>query len=461
MAEKEEVEIDWSEEEFEGARFSDKRLKTRLVKIAKQFSKQPLSSINQAGEDWADSKGAYRFFDNSKVGEEAVLSPHISRTQERMRAHKIVLAAQDTTELDYSTHSAREGLGPIGNHEGRAKGLMMHTTVAFTEEGLPLGVLTQDVWARALEPREEEKKRVRIEEKESYKWLKALEKTVAATVEGVRVITLGDRESDVYEFLLRAEQLDAEYVIRAAQDRRLETETALLWEKMSKQRVAGRIEIEVAAQPKQPKRVAKAEVRFASVTIKPPQRLKELRIQGWKEVRVWVVWVTEVNPPLGVEPVEWMLLTNVCVNSFEEAIERIDWYGVRFSIEVYHKVLKSGCQVESARLMKAERLKKHLALMCVIAWRLFWMTFLNRTDPEAACTMILTGHEWKALYCRVHKSQKLPDKVPSVREAVRWIASLGGFLGRKGDQEPGVTTVWRGWQRLTDITEDWVSFCTG
>lgn len=269
---------------------------------------------------------------------------------------------------------------------------------------------------------------------------------------------MGDREADVFEFLLRAEQLNARYVIRAAQDRCLAQETTKLWAQLESQPRAGEIEIEITARANQAKRTAKAEVRFAHLTIKPPQRLKELRSEGWKPLCLWAVLVKERNPPAGVEPIEWMLRTNVEVTNFAEAIERVSWYQVRFSSEVYHKVLKSGCKVEEVRLGTAERLKKHLALMSVVAWRLFWMTFLNRVNPETDCTEILTAHEWQALYCRIHKSRELPEKVPTVREAVRWIAKLGGFLGRTGDTEPGVTTVWRGWQRLTDIAEDWLIF---
>lgn len=459
MAEQE-VEVDWSEKEFGVATLGDKRLDVRLVKLAGQFSKQPLSSINQGCEDWADAKAAYRFYDNRKVSEEAVLSPPLVRTPERMKAYQLVLAAQDTTELDYSHHPATTGLGPIGNHEGKAQGLMLHTSFAFSLEGLPLGILSQDVWSREFAARAEDKKQVSIYEKESGKWLKALEAVVKATPKEVAVVQLADRDADVYEFLLRCEQLAARYVIRAAQDRKLDTETTLLWESLSHEKVAGVIEIEVSARANQPQRDVEASVRVARVVIKPPQRLKELSIEGWKAVAVWAVWVKERNPPEGVEPIEWMLLTNVEVNNFADAVERIKWHGIRFSIEVYHKVLKSGCKVEAARLATAERLKKHLAVLCVVAWRLFWMTFLNRTNPEADCTVLLAEHEWKALYCRINKSKKLPEKVPTVREVVRWIARLGGFFGRTGDKEPGVTTVWRGWQRLTDIAEDWLIFNT-
>jgi hypothetical protein len=454
----EDLEVSWSEEEFSNANFGDKRLKKRLVKIAAESLKQPLATINQASEDWAGAKAAYRFFDNEKVTEQEVLFSHQEQTIERMRSYEIVLSVQDTTEADYSHHPSTIGLGPIGNHGKDALGLLLHTSLVFTEEGLPLGVLAQDIWARAEESRKTEKRHTPIEEKESYKWIKGLEQTVGRSPEGVRVVTMGDRESDVFEFLLRAEQLGAEYVIRAAQNRCLDEEARKLWEALESQEVAAEIEIEVAAQANKSKRRAILEVRFAAVTIKPPQRLKELRIEGWKPLCLWAVLVKEKNPAPSVEPIEWMLLTNVEVTNFEDAVQRVKWYQVRFSIEVYHKVLKSGCKVEDARLGTVERLKKHLALMSVVAWRLFWMTFLNRVSSESACTMFLAEHEWKALYCRIHKSKKLPEKVPTVREAVRWIAKLGGFLGRTGDKEPGVTTVWRGWKRLTDIAEDWLIF---
>ena len=166
----------------------------------------------------------------------------------------------------------------------------------------------------------------------------------------------------------------------------------------------------------------------------------------------------EVQAPAGVESVEWMLLTNVGVRSLEDAIERVSWYRKRMEIEAYHKVLKSGCAVEDCRLGKSERLKPYLTLCSIIAWRLFWMTKINREQPDALCTAVLAEHEWKALYCIIHRTTKLPEKLPTVKEAIRWIGQLGGFLGRKGDKEPGITVIWRGWQRLTDISATWCLF---
>jgi hypothetical protein len=131
-------------------------------------------------------------------------------------------------------------------------------------------------------------------------------------------------------------------------------------------------------------------------------------------------------------------------------------YRLRIYNEVWHKVLKSGCTVEDCRLETADRLICYLSLMSVIAWRLFWLTHIARHDPDAPCTAILADHEWQALYCAIHQTDQLPDRLPSVHQAVRWIAQLGGFLARSGDREPGITVIWRGWARLSDFAALWL-----
>ena len=144
------------------------------------------------------------------------------------------------------------------------------------------------------------------------------------------------------------------------------------------------------------------------------------------------------------------------VTSFLDAVERVRWYRLRWHIEVFHRVLKSGCKVEECRLDQAEELRRYLTLKSVIAWRLFWMIQIARVQPDAACTVVLADHEWQALYVAIHRTSHLPETVPTVRQVVRWIAQLGGFLGRPGDGEPGVTVVWRGWQRLHDLATMWL-----
>lgn len=449
-------ERNWSEEELAGIDLGDERLNKRIIKLAGQLSEQPQAFINQACEDWADTKAAYRFFDNEKVDEQEIISAHSRRVVERMKKYDIVLAIQDTTEIDYTAHPEKKGLGQIGNESG--KGLLMHTTLAVTPAGLPLGVLAQKIWARGKkrDRKNYEHKKVSIKDKESQKWLDAMEQTIACLPKGIQVVTIGDREADIFEFLIRAEQLGADYVIRAKSNRALMVGERGLWEELETMPLAGRCEVEVAAKKDEPARTAKVSIRYAEVTLKPPQRLKEVRIAGWKPIKLWAIYVKEVYVPADVTPLEWMLLTNVPVNNFEDALERIEWYSKRWSIELYHKVMKSGCKVEDCLLETAARLKRYLALMSVIAWRLFWLTHINRQNPEASCTTILAEAEWQALYCRINKTTELPKEPPTVRQAVRWIARLGGFLGRKNDGEPGITVIWRGWQRLTDIVATWL-----
>jgi hypothetical protein len=455
----------WSEEEFEGIDLGDERLNKRIIKLADRLEKQPEGYINQACEDWADAKAAYRFFDNEKVKEEEIIRVHQNRTQERMKGSEIVLAIQDTTEFDYTKHPKTRGLGQVGNGASKSKGLMMHSTLAITTKGLPLGVLTQEIWARK-ENKEKKKgsRQIEIKDKESYKWINAMEQIQEMRVLGTEIIMVCDREADVFEFLLRAEQLSAGFLVRAYWDRFLEGEENTLFKELESTEVVGKLEIDVASKInkktkiKEEKRTAKVEVRFSHVEIKPPQIPKNRQMQGWKPIKVWAVYVKEFDVPENATALEWMLLTNIAVNSFSQALERIEWYCLRWQIEVYHKLIKSGCRVEDCLLETADRLKRYLALMCVIAWRLFWLTYLKRQYPDSSCTTFLTQAEWQVLYCKINNTLSLPLNPPTVSQAVTWIAQLGGFLARKHDGEPGITVIWRGWQRLQSFVDIWLLF---
>ena len=443
------VDTGWSVREFHGLDLGDERLNRRLLTLAEAFGTQPEAPINQASADWQDTKAAYAFFANPKAQPAEILLPHQQRTLERMAAYPLVLAVQDTSFLNYTHHPATSGLGPIG---GGQRGLVMHSTVAFTPRALPLGLLDQQIWARPdRDPPRGRAKHRPIAEKESQKWLTALRESVTMTPTEIRLITIADREADIFEFLAEADDLDAEYVIRAAQDRCVAGEVALLWAHMATQDVVGEVRVEVAARAGKPARTADLRVRVAQVTLQPPFRPADDPGVWLEPLRVWAIWLHEDTPPHKVEPIDWLLLTNVAIASWQDTTERIGWYCVRPGIEAWHKIVKSGCTVEDCRLEDAERLKPYLTLMGIIAWRLFWLTHINRVTPEAPCSTILAEHEWKALYTTIHRSPTIPASVPSVRQAVRWIAQLGGFLGRKGDGEPGITTIWRGWSRLMDI----------
>ena len=447
----------WAVEEFAAVALSDTRLNRRCQVLAGVLEQQPTMPLNQACEDWADTKAAYRFMDNPKVSPEGLLAPHCHRTVERLTAHAVVLAVQDTTFLNYTAHPQTDGLGEIGKKVQHQRGFGLHTTLALTPQGLPLGLLTQAFFTRPIGEAPHtpnELRKLPIEEKESYRWLEAFEQTIALTPDRVQMVTVCDREADIYEMFVLADNRQASLVVRASADRGLvENKVQHLWAKVERQRRVGQLTVEITGNHDRPARQATVSIRFCPVTLKPPTRPAPLKLPP---VTLTAILVREVHPPTTIdEPIEWLVLTNTAVSTFDDAVCVVGWYCCRWQIEVYHKVLKSGCQVEDSRLQTAGRLQNYIALMSVIAWRLHWLTYINRTNPNQPCTVVLTTPEWQALYLRIHKTSVFPKKLPTVHQVIRWMAQLGGFLGRKSDGEPGITVIWRGWQRLQDMAATW------
>jgi len=448
----------WTAYELREIALGDQRLNWRLLDSAAKLAAKPSVSINQACDDWADTKATYRLFANEKTKAEQILAPHQQRTKERMSGHKYCLAIQDSSYLDYSQHPHKSGMGPIGTTQQNLSGLVMHSVLAVSTNGLPLGLLHQALWSRAATAKRTtstERRCVPSEAKESHKWLAALDETVHWRAEGTRLVTIGDSEADMFELFHHAHQLETDLLIRASQNRAVCTpEVGLLWAVVEKQPVAGHLKVQVSPRNEQPARTATVAVRYTSLTLRPPQHLRTLL----KPLSLYAVFVQELDPPDAVEPLSWLLLTTVPVASFDDAVERIHWYCQRWQIEIWHKILKSGCRIEQAQLASAKRLMPFIALFSIIAWRLFWITFLARTDPDAPATTILAHHELQALYTFIHK-QPLPDSLhPTVHQVTLWLARLGGFLARKRDGNPGVTVIWRGWQRLSDIAQAYLAF---
>lgn len=474
-------ESSWAEQEFAEINLGDKRLNERLIKICDRFSDAPESPINQACLDWKETKAAYRFFQNEKVEVNDIIASHRQNTVLRAKTHNIVLALQDTSYFVYTNHPKTEGLGKMSLKIGRNKdriysnGLMMHTCLAVTTKGLPLGLFDQKIFTRTLHPDKERRRAggkyiqdtLPIEEKESYRWLESLSITKKA-IDTTQVITVCDREADVYDFFKLSAKIEAPVLVRASQNRTVnrksryeENDIAKLWDYMSIQPEAGSYTIEVP-QRTQRKHVKARIGRTATVTIKfgkfqlnPPRNNPKHKVEKLPDIEMHAVHVLENDPPEGEDPVEWMLLTNLPVASFDEACEKARWYSLRWRIEMYFKVLKSGFRVEACRLGNAERLARYLAVMSVVAWRLFMITLIARTDPATPCTHLLVDQEWKVLYMKVNRERKLPKRIPTIGDAVIWIARLGGYLARNNDGPPGTIALWRGWKRLTDLTDGW------
>lgn len=455
----EEKEMDWVEEEFMEAKFGDERLKNRLMEIMRDFYKKPQSNIPQACESRARTKAAYRFFDNKESTMENILFSHYEATKDRIKKEEVILMVQDSTSLNYSAHLAAEGFGPIGSKREGLTGLMVHDTMAFNLGGLPLGLINVQCWARDIKEygKKHWSRKLPIEERESNKWLTSFQAAaeVQKSCPDNLIVSVGDREADIYELFelaLRNEN-NPKLLIRAEHNREVRNEQGRLWEYMERCCVSGTQQIRVPRRGNQAARDAELTVRYSQVILQSPSG-KAAR----QDIKVWAILAKEENAPALVTPVEWMILTTLEVNTFEEAAEKLNWYSKRWGIEVYHKTLKSGCQIEERQLGKAERIEACLAIDMVIAWRIYHLTKLGREIPDVPCTVFFEEAEWKALVSYKTKNPISPSKPPSLREAVRMVASLGGFLGRKGDGEPGTKTLWLGLERLDDITTMWKIF---
>jgi hypothetical protein len=416
----------------------------------------PQANIPQTCGSRSKTKAAYRFFDHQNATLQNLLAPHIEATTKRVSKEKVVLAIQDSTSLNYGTHPATEGLGPINNIPTGVAGLMLHGTLVVNTEGTPLGLLAAQCWAR--NPAEFGKKAKRhklpIEEKESNKWLisfKAATATAAACP-GTTVVSVGDREADIYELFALANQTQNAplLLVRAQHDRKLIAEQGRLSEYLKGLPEAGIQEITVPRKGKYPPRTVQLSILYSKVVLAPPTGKEDKT-----PLSIWAVLAEEKDSPEGIEPLRWMLLTTAPTDSFEDACKHLSWYTQRWTIEVFHKTLKSGCRIENRQLGSANRLEACLAIDLVVAWRIHHLTKLGRETPDVPCSVYFEEAEWKALTTFVTK-KPLPDNMPpTLQEAIRMVAILGGFLGRKSDGVPGTQTLWLGLQRLDDITEMW------
>jgi hypothetical protein len=444
---------DWAEEEFGSVELFDERLKDRLLVLARDFYAQPGELVPQAcGGSLAKVKAAYRFFDNRHTEMQALLQPHIGATIDRIQKHKVVLAVQDTTTLSYTAHASKD-MGPINAKWNSAVGLMMHDTLAFTEDGVPLGLLDVQCWPR--KPEEAGKGALRhrlpIEQKESMKWLKSFHAVEQAQqwCPETMLVSVGDREADIYELFEEATSGigKPKLLVRAMRGRSRTVEQVQLWEKLSQHPVAGIQEVCVPRKGNRRARTAKLAVRFRAIRLDSPKTKNSV------PVRMWAVFAQEIEPAEDVDtPIEWMLLTTVATDTFEDACQRIAWYSKRWGIEVYHRTLKSGCRIEDRRLASTDRLEACLAIDCVVAWRIYWLTKQGRETPNIPCDVFLNEAEWQVLWAYV-KKQAPPAKPPPIGQITPMIASLGGYLNRKGDGPPGTTTMWRGLVRLQAMAE--------
>lgn len=452
----------WVAREFASLKLGDKRRGQRAQVLMTQFSQQPNASIPQACGPWGDIKAAYRFFDNEAVKPEQLLQPHRQATCQRMESEKVVLAVQDTTSLNYSTHPDTQGLGPISNNANKTMGLFVHSTLALTVTGQPLGLLEAQV--RRRDPQRfgssrkgHQRNRKALAEKESQRWLDSLQacQQAAQACPQTKVVNVADREGDIYELFEQAlapQESRVHVLVRAQHNRKVQQSPELkLWTHLAAQAAAGTLLVRVPRQTGKASRTTHLTLRFGPVTLKAPT-LKEQK----PALQLWAIQAQEEHPPAGQKAIMWRLLTTLPVSTAAEAMEKVQWYCQRWQIEMFHKVLKSGCQIERRQLETAARLERILMLDLIVAWRLLLLSKVSRENPQTSAADWLLEKEWKVL--SVQMKQQSPENPPTLYQAVRRIGQLGGFIGRKSDGEPGPIVLWRGLQRLHDLVHAWDLF---
>ena len=463
---------EWIEQEFGTVDLGDKRLRNRLMRIVEDRSRHPNTSYLEACDgDRAAIKGFYAFVDSSReeVSPEAILSAHRERTIRRMMGEKLVLVAQDTSDLSFSTRPHTEGLGLIGTNQTGAKslGLKLHTSLALTEDGLPLGVLKSVANApeKKSEPTPVESP---IEEKKSFKWIEGYRDCVeiAKRIPDTRILTVMDREADFFELFSEAAPTSNRVglLVRAKWNRPLDDCERKLFEELREDKNSSQVEVEIPRQrwkkaksgkPERegrPERAATLTLAFKKVSISPSRPRKDLRSKA--SVTLWAVYAREEDPPEGAKAIEWMLLTTEEVETIDDAVRMLKLYGLRWRIEEWHRVLKSGCKVQEHQHETAERLKRVIAIDAVLAWRIQMMTLLGRQVPDLPCEVFFDEWEIKVLTMRAEQQQKGPLERPlSLANAMTAVARMGGYMARPSDPPPGSKVLWRDFIRLDGMVD--------
>ncbi len=439
---------DWAEQQFGSCKLGDKRRTKRVVKLAAQAAAMPDASTPRQTESWADCKAAYRLFDQDEVTFDALIAPHCALSRDVPSGTWLVI--NDTTEINFGYDRALSGVGRVGHVA--ARGFYLHTAMIVAAKGEELmGLAAQDLYTRPLQKvkRVGSHARKKRATRETDVWGRVIDQ-VGPPPEGACWIHVCDRGADNFEIYCHLLQQQAGWVIRAAQlDRRVRNEAGdecSLNDALCAESSLGSYEVEVRANRDQPARTAHIEVRRVRIVMPRPRSGVSRYVQrcGIAEIPMRAVEAREVNPPKGVEPLRWVLLTSEDVQGFDDAWRVIEWYEKRPLIEEYHKCLKTGCRVEERLYQTGERLAPVIGLLSVLAVRLLQLKMVARRDPERPAAKVVPA-EWLAAVPLLLKKRR---SINTVREFFRGLAQLGGFLGRKGDGEPGWQTVWGGLEKL-------------
>jgi hypothetical protein len=446
--------------ELECGAFPDERLGKRLGTLLQQFADGTAESVPFACQDWANTKAAYRFFANERVTEEDILAGHFRCTRERFGGvGGTMLVLHDTTQFSYRRenvgllHKPKHGPSDRWRKEHPLCGISLHSSLVVTPAGLPLGLAAAKFWTmdkfkgtNALK-RKINPTRVPIEQKESLRWLLNLQHATAMLGDPGRCVHIGDRESDIYELFCAAQAAGTHFLIRSCANRRAWDGTARLEATMAEVEVKGTHRVEVRDRHGHPVE-AILELRYRRVRLLPPVAKQK----DYPPVELTVIYAQERGKPTNRDRIDWKLLTDLPVKTPRAAVEKLLWYALRWKIEVFHKILKSGCRVEESRLRTAERLVRMIAVCCILSWRIFWMTMINRAQPEASPTVALTQPELDLLDQLFPVGARSEASPRSLGLYITHIARLGGYLSRARDPAPGNIVMWRGLSRLNDLS---------
>lgn len=448
--------------------FGDQRVNRRANFMTKKMAQCAEKAIPQVFCNGADLKGAYRFFNNNLVTPEKILQPHKLETVKRCKHQKIVGVIQDSSDLDFDYMECLEGFNSM--HINVDKGFRIHPSLAITEKGTPLGVLAASNYTRENENSSKKHRNdLPIEEKESFRWLTGFRVAceLAEQIPGVQVISIADREGDIYECLAEAQIVDtkhkADILVRSNHNRTLADTTDETADKLEKKLVRCSVKYEgkvTLNKYKKHERTASIAIRACKILINAPKTSKKKTLPP---IEMNAVLVSEIDPPRvptrskksktaddDVKPLYWLLLTTLPIETLEEIQFIVSMYSKRWCIEIFFKVIKSGCKIDIPHLQTPARIKRFIALAMVVAWKVMLTTYLPREYPDVLCTSVFTEIEWKLAFSRVHtKPTPFPEPPPTLKEMVGYVAMLGGYQKRK--DPPGIQTVWRGIMRVIDM----------
>jgi hypothetical protein len=432
--------------DFPGLDLGDIRRNDRFVSIINNISQQPGNSIPRHSGGWYDTKATYSFFKNEDVTLSSLQKAITGFGSKQVGALNKILIAHDMSNISYNDLKA-EGLGYLDNKNGR--GIICYSSIAISEDGIPLSLIYQQTWTRPEEQlgKSSQRKTIPFEQKESYEWytgMQEVNKHLGATIGKLHI---ADREADIYDLFFSAFEANTDLLIRSRHNRKL-GDGSHLWDNIAEQPVAATVELQVPDKTGKKRTAIEVDVRFHRVEILRPLTSKK----KYESVELTAIEIKQKGDKHDwqEELLHWKLLTTLAVSTVTEALQCIKWYCYRWLIERFHFVLKSGTKIEELQLKAANSLQKAIHTYSVAAMRIMQMVYQSRVTPDISCQVILTKEQWIALYMLIHKTNNIPDKPPTLGQAVAWIGKLGGHLGRKSDGPPGLKTVWLGYQRVCD-----------